>query len=79
MMTSTRIDNALRHLRGMFLEEPDKSLSFEDVRRRSEVDDITCEALLRALESSRFLARSGPDHFKVQSGALAAERLALHQ
>jgi DNA-binding IclR family transcriptional regulator len=79
MLTSTRIDNALRHLKGMFLEEPDKSLSLEEVHRHSEIDKITCKALLLALEASRFLARSGPDQFKVRSGALAAERLALHQ
>jgi hypothetical protein len=79
MLTSPRIDNALLRLRGMFLENPDKPLSFDDVYLRSEIDEITCEALLLALEASRFLDRASPGHYRVRSGAVAAERLSLHQ
>jgi len=67
MFTSTRIDQALFHLRGLFLEQPGTPLSADEVRRRSGMDETMCEALLWALENSRFLSRSQTGRFLLRS------------
>ncbi len=67
MFTSPRIDQALFHLRGLFLESPDEPFSADEVCRRSGMDETTCLALLWALENSRFLARSRTGRFLLRS------------
>lgn len=80
MFTSPRIDQALFNLRGLFLEHPDVPLSADEVRRRSGMDETTCNALLWALENSRFLARSQAGRFLLRSDPSGiVERASLYQ
>lgn len=67
MFTSSRIDQALFNVRGVFLEQPDVPLSADEVRRRAGMDETTCNALLWALENSRFLSRSYGGRFLLRS------------
>lgn len=57
-VTSTRVDEALSRLKGLYLEVPSTSLSIERACRLTGLDDATCLSLLLALEQGRFLRRS---------------------
>jgi DNA-binding IscR family transcriptional regulator len=67
MLTTSRIDYALLCIRGLFLEAPGAIFSASDIARGADVDDGTCERLLHALASSRFLARPEPGQFCLRS------------
>jgi hypothetical protein len=67
MVTSTRIDDALARLKGLFLEMPGVSLNTEDACRVTGLDPDTCLALLLALEQGRFLARSQAGQFLLRT------------
>ena len=56
-MTSTRVDEALTRLKGLFLEMPETVLTVEGACDLTRLDAGTCLTLLLALEQARFLCR----------------------
>jgi DNA-binding IclR family transcriptional regulator len=74
MLTSTRIDDALSRLKGLFLEVPGTELSVEQACEVARLDEETCHLLLLALVEARFLSRSRAGDFLLRTGqCLAAE------
>jgi hypothetical protein len=67
MLTTSRLDDSLLRIRGLFLEAPGVTFSSSDIARGLDVDDGTCEILLHALALSRFLARPEPGQFCLRS------------
>ena len=57
---SSRIEDALEWLRGEYLEAPGLALTPQRVAARLDLDVVTAEVVLQALEDSRFL-KSAPD------------------
>jgi hypothetical protein len=60
MLGPARIDDALQHLKSLFLEVPRLSVSAEQACRMTRIDEETCLMLLLALLETRFLERA-PD------------------
>jgi hypothetical protein len=67
--TSGRIDSAAARLKGLFLEMPATTLSVEQARRLTRLDQITCLALLIALAQSGFLGRNGTGRFLLRAAS----------
>jgi hypothetical protein len=67
IVISTRVDDALARLKGLFLEMPGVSLSTEQACRVTGLDPGTCLALLLALEQGLFLRRSRAGHFLLRT------------
>jgi hypothetical protein len=72
--TSERIDSALARLKGLFLEMPATTLSIEQARSLTRLDEITCLALLLALEQGGFLRRSGAGQFLLRVDSTGMDR-----
>ncbi len=64
-MVSTRIDNALTHLKNAFLEAPGIRLTPDDVALLTGLEQPLCDALLGALEERRFLRRVEHGRFEL--------------
>jgi hypothetical protein len=58
MLCPTRIDDALKRLKSLFLEVPKLSFSAEQACRMTRIDQETCLMLLLALLDTRFLERA---------------------
>ena len=58
MLGPTRVDDALTHLKSLFLEVPRLSFSAEQACRVIRIDEETCLMLLLALLDTRFLERA---------------------
>ena len=58
MVEPTRIEDALTHLKDLFLEAPRLSFSTEQASRLTGIDEETCLLLLLALLDRRFLERA---------------------
>ena len=58
MLGPTRIEDALKHLKSLFLEVPLLSVSAEQACRMIRIDEDTCLMLLLALLDTRFLERA---------------------
>ena len=58
MLGPTAIEDALTHLKGLFLEVPRLSFSAEQAGRMIRTDEETCLMLLLALLDTRFLERA---------------------
>ena len=66
MLTSTRIDDALFRLKGLFLEAPRTALSIHEASAVAKLDETTCRLLLLALVEVRFLRRSPAGGFTLR-------------
>ena len=58
MLGPTRIEDALTHLKSLFLEVPRLSFSADQACRMIRIDEETCLMLLLALLDTRFLERA---------------------
>jgi hypothetical protein len=58
MLGPTRIDDALKRLKTLFLEVPRLSVSAEQAGQMTRMDEATCLMLLLALLDTRFLERT---------------------
>jgi hypothetical protein len=58
MLGSRRVDDALQHLKSLFLEVPGLSFSAEQACRMIRIDEETGLMLLLALVDTRFLERA---------------------
>jgi hypothetical protein len=72
MMTSTRIDEALDRLKGVFLEVPGTAITSREAGRLTGLDESMCAALLGALEQARFLCRSRTGRFLLRTDSPGA-------
>ena len=62
-VSSRRIEDALRWLRGEYLEVPSLALTPPQVATRLNLDVMTAEVVLQALQDSRFLDRTQDGQF----------------
>ena len=62
-MSSRRIEDALRWLRGEYQEVPSLALTPPLVATRLNLDVMTAEVVLQALQDSRFLDRTQDGQF----------------
>jgi DNA-binding IclR family transcriptional regulator len=51
------VDQAVKRLKSMFLEEPGTRISLLEASQLSGVDETTCDVILKTLEDARFLRR----------------------
>lgn len=58
MLAPTRIEDALTHLKSLFLEVPRLSFSADQACRMIRIDEEICLMLLLALLDTRFLERA---------------------
>jgi len=63
MLGMDRVDEALLHVNGMFLEMPRTTWTVDDACAITTLDRATCVALLLALERARFLRRTTAGQF----------------
>jgi hypothetical protein len=73
MLGPTRIDDALAHLKSLFLEVPRLSCSAEQASRMIRIDEETCLMLLLALLDTRFLERAADGAFFLRVDACLPE------
>ena len=51
------VDQAVKRLKSMFVEDPGTRLSLPEASRLSGLDEMTCDVILKTLEDARFLRR----------------------
>lgn len=70
MFTQTaRVEEALRRIKGEFVEMPGLRLTAPQAQRLWGLDAEFCEAILGALVDARFLLRTGDVFVRVDAGA----------
>ena len=65
----TRIPEAVRRLKGLYLEVPGSQLSSVEAARLSGLDPEVCESVLAAFEDARILRRSRTGIFSLVDGS----------
>jgi DNA-binding IclR family transcriptional regulator len=51
------VDQAVKRLKSMFIEDPGTRISLPEASRLSGVDESTCDLILKTLEDAHFLKR----------------------
>jgi DNA-binding IclR family transcriptional regulator len=51
------VDQAVKRLKSMFMEDPGTRISLLEASRLSGVDESTCDVILKTLEDAHFLKR----------------------
>jgi len=57
MRATPRVDEAIQHIKGVFLEHPDREVSVADACQLTGLEQVLCAPILDALEDVRFVRR----------------------
>lgn len=63
MRATPRVDEAVQHLKGIFLEVPNTELTVNDACTMTGLEHYVCSCILEALADVRFLRRRGDGVF----------------